>query len=589
LLEVPVSDSADTSQQWLSEHHAPAPQASEGGTTTLAKPAQWFIDFLTGNPGGERGTIVNEFTALNYAALYSCVSLIAQTVASLPLKVYRRRKDGGQDEAADRPEYARLQVEFNPNTSAMSGREAGLGHLLTWGNSYCQIVRNRAPSRDVIRLQPLGPDIVCPGLNDRQELEYEVYNRESGKVEATLRRDEVLHVAGFGFDAMVGYSTVKVAKSVIRTGMSQDREAERFATRGFRPPGAIKMPLGKKFADEQQAMKFRNTFRKLHATEDGSLNILILEDGTEWVNLGIDPESAQLLESRKFSPQEIASIYHVPPHMAGLVEKVTSWGTGIEEMTIGFVVYCLLPIIRRIEQEYNRKFFGDSGELFCEHVLSGLLRGDSLKQAQAIQIYMNLGLLTVNEARRILGWNPVKGGNIRYYPLNMGRVDENGDDIPALAAVDPGAPTPAKQHPQKQPEQQSARSSAHDPVKLAVSLRKAIVAAAGRCLRKEAAEAVKAARKPESFLAWVDAFYDKHAEMLEENMTPLVEAWAEAFGSCPYLPSVHIGRSRADLLMAAGCRATELVASIEKLTERWTSERLAELAAQLQPGEAVAA
>jgi phage portal protein BeeE len=94
-----------------------------------------------------------------------------------------------------------------------------------------------------------------------------------------LRRDEVLHVAGFGFDAMCGYSVVKVAKSVIRTGMAQDREAERFVTRGIRPPGAIKMPPGKKFADEKQAMKFRETFRKIHATEDGSLNIMILEDG----------------------------------------------------------------------------------------------------------------------------------------------------------------------------------------------------------------------------------------------------------------------------------------------------------------------
>jgi HK97 family phage portal protein len=986
-----VPDPADASQQWLSEHHAPAPapaaplapEASAG--TTLMNPAEWFRAFVTGTTSGDHGPVVNEHTALNYAALYSCVSLIAGTVGSLPLKVYKRRADGGQDEAPERHEWARLQVEFNPNASAMSGRETGLGHLLTWGNSYCQIVRNRLPSRDVIRLQPLGPDIVCPDTDEKGALVYEVYDRGTGLLAATLPRDEVLHVAGFGFDAMIGYSVVKIAKSVIRTGMAQDREAERFITRGIRPPGAIRFPAGKKFADEKQALKFRDTFRKLHSTEDGALNILILEDGAEWTQLGVDPEKAQLLESRKFSPQEICSIYHVPPHMIGMVEKVTclptgtpvftefgpkavetvragdrvwsfdpaakrfalkpvfrsemtgvepvvtietrsrslrctdnhrvivrrkfpaprpgpggyravewrnvwvdagdvregdylfepnglpdfgirvlpngrelthefmefcglligdgnlienggtvhiarkpgasymdayrksasesftraaqggvavaakrpkrpitlrelgystrfnsvetvaelkslgfggtahtkrvpgwvfglaedlrlaflrgyldadgsvnkdgwivwsscnrellddvrhlcisvgvpvgtireydasgeiviqgriahrgrmyqvnsyhvesnrrigshdprylkrwetaprrgsvgkfdpgylgrgpngsrpgegfdipgvslalvkrvsrgriaepvydlgvedthtfiadglvvhnSWGTGIEEMTIGFVVYCLLPILRRVEQEYNRKFFADGSPYFCEHVLSGLLRGDALKQAQAIQIYLNMGLLSVNEARRILGWNPVAGGNVRYYPLNMGRVDEDGNDIPALAATPAPTPAPA-QGVGPTPPSGGARGPARDPAHLAGSLRKAIVGAAARCLRKEAAEATKAAKKPESFLTWLDAFYAKHVEMLAENLGPLSEAWAEAFGACRYVASEHVRQSKAELLVAAECRPDELLAAVERVTERWTSDRLAEIGAELQP------
>lgn len=612
-----TAGTADASQQWLSEHHLPGYVPSEATTTapaplatalpgaTFSNPPQWFADFLSGNAGGngDRGPVVNEHTALNYAALYSCVSLIAGTVASLPLKVYRRRSDGGQDEATDRPEYDRLQVEFNPNTSAMSGRETGLGHLLTWGNSFCQIVRNRLPSRDVIRLQPLGPDIVGPDTNDKGELEYDIYDRQTGRIVDTLQRDEVLHVPGLSFDAMCGYSVVRVAKTILRAGMAQDREAERFVTRGIRPPGAIQFPQGKKFADEKQAMKFRETFKRLHSTEEGSLNVIILEDGATWESLGIDPVSAQLLESRKFSSQEIASIYHVPPHMVGLVEKVTSWGTGIEEMTIGFVVYTLLPILRRIEQEYTRKFFPAGSGFYVEHVLSGLLRGDSLKQAQAIQIYMNLGLLTVNEARRLLGWNPIDGGNVRYYPLSMGRVDDKGNDIPALATADPAGKagggtqgTQAKQLDKPQPaEPQSpdqrvnepAVTPARDNVKLAGSLRKAIVGAAARCLRKEAAEVNKAARKPELFIGWIDGFFEKYAEQVTENVGPLVEAWVEAFGECRYSASGHIRRSKSDLLEAASCRPNELADVVEKVTQRWTSERLAEIGAELQPGEAV--
>lgn len=637
-----TAGTADTSQEWLSEHHAPATLATAPGAT-LASPPDWFRNFLNGNPGGEPGPVVNEHTALNYAALYSCVSLIAGTVASLPLKVYRRRADGGQDEAVERYEYDRLQYEFNPNTSAMTGRETGLGHLLTWGNSYCQIVRNLLPSRDVIRLQPLGPDIVCPETNDKGELVYDVYDRATGKVVETLRRDEMLHVPGLSFDAMCGYSTVRIAKSILRSGLAQDREAERFITRGIRPPGAIKMPAGKKFADEKQAIKFRDSFRRIHSQEDSSLNIIILEDGTEWQDIGFDPESAQLLESRNFSAEQICGIYRVPPHMIGLISKSTSWGTGIEEQTIGFVVYALLPILRRIEQEYNRKLFRGDKSLYCEHVLSGLLRGDHLKRSQALQIMAQYGIITVNEWRRLEGMNPVPGGNVRYFPLNMGRTDEDGKDIPALAATsvqgpagppgkngidgaagsqgqrgergddgvtglqgDPGAIGPigpmglqgdsglkgdvgptGPEGPTGRPGPAAPSVAVVGNTKLANSLRKAIHSAAGRCLRKEAAEAVKAAKKPETFVAWIDSFYVKHSEMLSEALDPLVEAWSEAFGACRYTAKHHASQSKSELLTAAECKADELVAAVEKVTERWSLDRFAWLATELRTGEAV--
>src|SRR5262249_31527758 len=161
----------------------------------------------------------------------------------------------------------------------------------------------------------------------RGELEYEVYDRQTGQVIETLPRDEVLHVPGLSFDAMCGYSMVRVARHTIRTGVAQDREAERFITRGIRPPGAVKFPPG-----EKAALRFRDSFRRLHSSEEGSLNVIILEDGADWQSLGVDPESAQLLESRKFTALEICGIYHVPPHMVGLVEKTTGWGTGIEEL-----------------------------------------------------------------------------------------------------------------------------------------------------------------------------------------------------------------------------------------------------------------
>jgi hypothetical protein len=215
--------------------------------------------------------------------------------------------------------------------------------------------------------------------------------------------------------------------------------------------------------------------------------------------------------------------------------------------------------------------------------------------------------MTLNEARRILGWNPMPGGNVRYFPLAMGRVDEKGNDVPP-----PTAPLPPRQQQVQAarggratitPETTRSARGASWPAtgfsparsrslaKLAGSLRKAIVAAAGRCLRKEAAEAVKAAKKPDGFVGWIDSFYVKHAEMVEENLRPLLESWAAAF---PFLSAddlnwpaltarAHVDRSRRELLTAAECKPAELVAAVERVTERWTGERLAEIGAELQP------
>lgn len=559
-------------------------------TSTLANPQPWFTAWATGGNADGQPLVVNEFTALNYAALYTAVSLIASTIASLPCKLFRKRNDGGQDEVSDHPAHGLMQVEYNPNTSSMTGRETEVGHLLTWGNSFAQIVRSR--SGELLELRPIGPDVVCIENDARNGLLYKVraYDRaREQRDEVTLDRNEVLHTPHFSFDALAGMSLVRMAKSTIRGGMAADRQAERFVTKGLRAPGAVKLPPGKKFKDEADARQYRKKWNAIHSGEENDQNVIILEDGAEWISLGTDPESAQLLESRKFTRGEIAGLYHIPPHLLGDVEKNTSWGTGIEELNIGFVVYCLLPILRKLEQERNRKLFvrgrrGDEG-LFVEHVLAGLLRGDTAKQAQAIQVYMNLGLLSVNDGRKLLGWNPIAGGNVRYFPLNMGRVDaDTGEDLTPPPPAESAKPTPLPAPTQ----QQAAKSSD----KLAAALRKSIVTALARCLRKEAAEANKAAKRPGEFVGWIDEFYARHAEMVTNELSAPLAAWAAAGliqladgedwpADCA---ACHVARSRDDLLSAAECRPAELPERVERAVERWQTERVAEVVAELSGG-----
>jgi HK97 family phage portal protein len=455
----------------------------------------------------------------------------------------------------------------------MTGRETGNAHLLTWGNSYAQIVWNKPQTR-ILRLQPLGPDLVTPKVSAAGELEYHVRERNSGAEPTVLARDEVLHVPGLSFDALVGLSTVRVAKAAVRAGMSQDNQADRFVTRGIRPPGVIRFPAGRKFKDANDATQYRDRFRVIHAKAEGDQEVMILEDGAEWQDIGIDPDKAQLLESRSFSRGEICGLFQVPPFMVGDVEKSTSWGTGIEELTIGFVVYCLLKYIRRIEQEYNRKLFRGAPGVFCEHVLGGLLKGDSLKRAQSLEILCRNGIITVNEWRKLEGFNPLPGGNVRYFSLAYGRIDDGGNDIapPAGAVAPPARPAAAAVPPAVPPAVHS-------------TLRRVFAAAVQRCVGKEANHARRAAKTPAEFVPKVDEFYAAYAAEVAENVGPALDACAAAGldPGCDY-PAVHADRSKAELLDAAGSTGPAgLADAVERVLAGWESERAAQAAAELQP------
>jgi len=554
-----------------------APRAA--GTSTLANPQPWFVSAVTGTPLGEGGPVVNEHTALNYATVYACVSLIAAKIAAVPLRVYKRVR-GGMEPATDRSEHRLLYREFNPDMSSMTGREAGIAHLLTWGNSYTQIVRNKSESR-VLELRPLGPDVVEPRRAERNRLVYDVYERGSGRLLATLEAREVLHVPGMGFDGVCGYSPVRVAKSSIRAGLAQDREAERFVTRGIRPPGAIKFPAGRKFKDQQAAAQYRDQIRQLHSHEDGSLSILILEDGADWMSLGVEPEAAQMLESRKYSRNEICGLYRVPPHLVGGVETSTSWGTGIAEQNQAFVDNCLMLWMERIEQELWRKLAGGDEDITYRHCVEQLLRGDFPKRAAALEILHRRGIVSDNEWREIDTFNAVPGGDVRHFPLNEGRIDMDGNPVAAPAPApspSPGRPAAPAGEPDGDEAPAPTPTSALVPI-----LGAGLVDAAARCLRKEAAEAVRAAGKPGAFVGWIDEFYGRHAAMVADSCRHYAEGLQLVAGRGADYPARHVARSRAELLTAAEVPAADLAASVDRCVRRWTAARLAEVAAEFVP------
>lgn len=543
----------------------------------------WFTNWLSGNPGGLAGPVVNEQTALNYLTVYSCVSLIAGTISALPLVTYRKSGTAGRSRATDLRAYAVLHDEYNPDTSAPVGRETQTGHLLTWGNSYEQVIRNKSGTQ-VLALQNLPPDLTTPYRSKTGDLRYEVKDRSTGEVAADLPGADVIHVPALGFDGVLGYSPVRMARAAIRAGMAQDNEAERFITRGIRPPGAVKFPAGKKFPTEQAAMRWRDTFKRIHSTEDSSLNVVVLEDGADWVSIGLDPESAQLLESRKLSSKQVCGLYRVPPHLIGEVDAATSWGTGIAEQVDGFIKFALLPWVNKAEKERTRKMFGPSGDVYCKHLMEALERADILKRTQAITQQILHGYLMPNEAREIEDRNPAPGMDFFLYPLNMGRVDDDGNDIPPPTPTPaPGAPAkpmPADdpEEPDETPDDTELRSPTELPAVWPVC-RAWLAATCRRLLTREANALTAMAEKPATFLKRAGAFYDGHLKTAEAELAEVTAAWVGP--GCPGLPLTlaedHVKRSKDDVLALCATNPPDLAAAVKELTDSWLVSRPAEV------------
>src|SRR5581483_9202508 len=245
---------------------------------------------------------------------------------------------------------------------------------------------------------------------------------------------------------------------------------------------------------------------------DSQVNVIILEDGAEWVELGVDPKSAQLLDSRKYSKKEICGMYRVPPFLVGDVDSSTSWGTGIGEQKQGFVDYCLMGWVRRVECELKRKLGRDDPDVYYRHQVEELLRGDLLKRTQAREIQHRRGVITDNEWRLDEHLDAVEGGDVRHFPLNEGRVTEEGEELapPVAPKAPPGAPPGMPAAPPADPDRADEQQESVRRTRLAANLRRAVVSAAGRCLRKEAEQARRAAADPAGFCAWVDEFYGRH-------------------------------------------------------------------------------
>jgi HK97 family phage portal protein len=355
--------------------------------------------FFGGSNAGER---VNEHTALQLTAVFCCVRIISETLAGLPLFVYQYKADGGKEKYIKHPLYRLLHDEPNPEMTSFVFRETLMSHLLLWGNAYAQIIRNARG--EVIALYPLMPDRMKVDRNANGELYY-MYTRTNadsrnvGNEQRTtvyLSPSDVLHIPGLGFDGLVGYSPISMAKNAIGLAIATEKFGSKFFANGAAPGGVLEHP-----GTVKNPERVRESWQTVFGGSGNSNKIAVLEEGMKYTPISIAPEQAQFLETRKFQINEIARIFRVPPHMLADLEK--SSFNNIETMSIEFLKYTIEPWLIRWEQEMHRKLLSESEKemVFMKFNVEGLLRGDYASRMQGYATSIQNGWMSVNDIRTL--------------------------------------------------------------------------------------------------------------------------------------------------------------------------------------------
>ena len=391
------------------------------------------------------GKPVNERTAMQTTAVYACVRILAEAVASLPLHVYEYQDDGGKKLVHDHPLYYLLHDEPNPEMTSFVFRETLMSHLLIWGNAYAQIIRDGAGR--VLGLYPLLPDKMDVQRDDRGNIYY-VYSRNSDENpmfkeygDIRLKAEDVLHIPGLGFDGLIGYSPIAMAKNAVGMTLACEEYGASFFANGANPGGVLEHPGVLK-----DPSKVRESWNSVYRGVSNAHKIAVLEEGMKYQQIGIPPEEAQFLETRKFQVNEIARLYRIPPHMVGDLDK--SSFSNIEQQSLEFVKYTLDPWVIRWEQSLQRSLLlpGEKGKYFIKLNVNGLLRGDYQSRMNGYAVGRQNGWFSANDIREMENMNPIpdeQGGNLYLINGAMTKLEDAG----AFAKTDTGQQnTPAQEN-----------------------------------------------------------------------------------------------------------------------------------------------
>lgn len=351
---------------------------------------------------------------------YACVRILAEGIAGLPLHLYKCGKNGSREKAVDHSLYFLLHDEPNPEMTSFVFRETLMTHLLLYGNCYCQIIRNGRGQ--VAALYPLMPNQMSVDRDEKGQLYY-TYLR-SGEEADTMKKgtvyllsEDVLHIPALGFDGLVGYSPIAMAKNSIGMGLACEEYGAKFFANGAAPSGVLEHP-----GTIKDITRLRESWNAIYGGSKNAGKVAILEEGMHYSPISISPNEAQFLETRKFQVDEIARIFHVPPHMIGDLERSTF--SNIEQQSLEFVKYTLNPWVCRWEQALTRSLLSpkEKREYSIKFNVDGLLRGDYQSRMNGYAVGRQNGWMSANDIRELENMDKIseeQGGDLYLVNGNM--------------------------------------------------------------------------------------------------------------------------------------------------------------------------
>ena len=479
-------------------------QSIEDPRTPLAA----IFDLAAGRKS-KAGPRINEANAETLAAFWCGVRVLSESVASLPLLLFRRLDNGGRERATDHHIYSILRTVWNPLMPAFTGKEMVMRHAVGWGNSFHEIQRRR--NGEIAALWPLLPDRTSANVvNDRKFITTRV-----GGDEITLKGRDVLHIPGPGFDGVMGKSVVRLARESLGLTSAAEEFGSRFFGNGANASGALEHPsrLGPEAHE-----RLKSDFEKKTTGIENAHRPMILEEGMKFNPFSIPPDDAQFLETRKFQVTEVARWLNLPPHKLKDMERATF--TNIESQNREFLTDSLKPWLTRIEEGATLALLTEQERetYFIEFVTEGFLRGDSTAQAEFFTKMFNIGTMSQNDIRAKLNENPIDDGDTYYVPLNMVPADQAG------TLIDDPPPEGASIRTERRVAGRQRQRQAHMPVFVTAfhNVLNRELTAGRRALKRAFGE-----RTVEEFQQWVEEFYQDYGKTVTERLLPVLMSYGQ--------------------------------------------------------------
>lgn len=515
---------------------------------SLAIPKQWLIDMFGGGVATKTGVKVTEMTAMQSSAVWACVKLLSGTLASLPLPVYKRLQPKGKERDPSHRLYRILHDQANDEMTSFTWREMMMAHLVLWGNCYSYIQRDGAGR--AMGLIPIHPDRCEPYRTKEKSLAYKIHLPDGST--SQLAAWEIFHVPGLGFDGLKGYSPIKMMMETIGLALATEEFAARFYGQGANIGGVFELP--ETLSPEAHANLLTDLNEKYTGLGKARTSML-LEEGLKYTPIGIPPEQAQFIESRKFGINEIARIFGIQPHL--IAELSDSTNNNIEHQGLEFVIYSLRPWLVRWEQVINWKLFleREKSTYFAEFLIDGLLRGDFKSRQEGLQIRRRNGTLNANQWREIENENSLPGDIGEIYI-----VESNMQSLEYLVENPGGASNKPQAQSKTDPDQQNSLKKAYE---------RLFFDAFDRIFKREIDGFEGKVNTPEAEI-WLEKHYKSMPEYMENSLSSLLLSYNEA-RSGQILPDFEtkIRALLKDFTQKYTQKSIEILKSASKPPEKW--------------------